>query len=96
VLSQATRVLDRRGRGLYRRQVYPVLHDLQARLDVAVDARSQQGQQRLVLLELGNLPHYRPEDIGRHRLPGHRRGDVRRQLGDPGTFRVHVHQWILA
>jgi hypothetical protein len=43
-LRQAARVLDGRDRGLHSGQVDPVLHDLQARIHVAVDAGSEQGQ----------------------------------------------------
>ena len=48
-LGQPARVLHGRGRGLHGGQVDPVLHDLQAGVDVAVDARSEQGKHRLVV-----------------------------------------------
>jgi hypothetical protein len=48
-LRQTARVLHGRGRSGHGPQVDPVLHDLQAGVDVAVDARSKQGEQRLVV-----------------------------------------------
>ena len=48
-LGQPACVLHGRGRRGHGGQVDPVLHDLQAGADVAVDARSQQSKEWLVL-----------------------------------------------
>jgi hypothetical protein len=55
-----------------------VLHDLQARIHVAVDAGGEQGAQRLVAVKLRDLPEYRLVNILRHGggLPTNLRGDV--------------------
>jgi hypothetical protein len=72
-------ILNGHGRGLHGGQIDPVLHDLQARVHVAVDARGQQGEQRLVVVQRLDLPEYLLVDILGHGggLPAHRRGDVR-------------------
>ena len=77
-LRQPARVLHGRGRGLHGGQVDPVLHDLQARADVAVDTRGEQGEQRLVVVQLRYLPEYHLVDIRGHRggPAAHRRRDV--------------------
>ena len=91
-LRLPARVFHGRGRGLHVSQVDLVLHDLKAGVDVAVDARTQQGQYRLVVAELRDLPEYYLVDILVYRggPAGHRRRDVGHQLGDRGTIRVHL------
>ena len=90
-LSLPARVFHRRGRGLHLRQVDPVLHDLKAGVDVAVDARTEQGQHGLVVAQLRDLPEYHLVDILVHRRGpvGHRRRDAGHQLGDRGVIDVH-------
>ncbi len=59
-LRPSARLLQGGGRGVHVGQVDLVLHDLQARADVAVDARGEQRQHRLVVAQLGDLsPGYR-------------------------------------
>jgi len=48
-LRQPARVLHGRGGRGHVGQVDPVLHDLQAGVDVAVHARGEQGEHRLVV-----------------------------------------------
>ena len=73
----------------------PVLHDLQARVDVTVDARREQGEHSLVVVEFRDLPQDRLVDISGHRGDpvAHCRRDARHQRGDRRT--IHVHQRIL-
>ncbi len=95
-LGQPACILHRRGRRGHGGQVDPVLHDLQAGVDVAVDARSQQGEDRLVLAKLRDLPEYHLVDLRGHfgGPTGHRGRDLGHQLGDCGT--IHIHPRILS
>ena len=70
-LRPPARVFHRRGRGLHGAQVDLVLHDLQAGADVAVDARGEQREHRLVVAQLRDLPQDHLIDILRTpRRPG--------------------------
>ena len=84
-LRQPARVFGRRGRRLHRGQVDPVLHDLQAGVDVAVHARRQQREHRGVVTELRDLAEYHLIDIAGHggAPAGHRRGHVRHDARPP-------------
>jgi hypothetical protein len=94
-LRLPARVFHGRGRGPHVSQVDLVLHGLKAGVDVALDARGEQGEHRLVVAELRDLPEYHLVDILVYRRgpAAHRRRDARHQLGDRGT--VHVHERIL-
>jgi hypothetical protein len=73
-----------RGRGLHGAQVDLVLHDLQAGAHVAVDARGEQGENRLVVAQLRDIPQDHLVDLSGYRggPTAHRRRDVGHQLGD--------------
>ena len=91
-LRLPARVLQGRGRGLHGTQVDLVLHDLQAGADVAVDARGEQGEHRLVVVQLRDLPQDHLIYVLGHRggPAAHRRRDAGHQLGDRGTIDVHL------
>jgi hypothetical protein len=73
-------------------QVDLVLHDLQAGADVAVDARGEQGEHRLVVAEFRNIAQDHLVDIlgNRADLAADRRRDARHQPSDRGTTYVHL------
>src|SRR4029077_2014610 len=85
-------VFQGRGRGLHGAQVDLVLHDLQAGADVAVDARGEQGEDRLVIAQLRDLPQDHLIDIPGYRggPAAYRRRDAGYQLGDCGAIDVHL------
>ena len=91
-LRLPARVFHGHGRGLHVSQVDLVLQDLKAGVDVALDARAEQGQHRPVLAEFRNVPEYHLIDIlvNRGGPAGHRRGHTGHQLGDCGTIGVHL------
>ena len=91
-LRLPARVLHGHGRSLHVSQVDLVLQDLKAGIDVALDARAEQGEHRAVLAKLRDIPEYHLIDILVHRggPAGHRRRHTGRQPGDCGTIGVHL------
>jgi hypothetical protein len=91
-LRPTARVFQGRGRGLHGAEVDLVLHDLQAGADVAVDARGEQGEHRLVVAQFRDIPQDHVIDLSGHRSgsAAHRRRDVGHQLGHRGTVYIHL------
>jgi hypothetical protein len=67
-----------------------VLQDLQTGAHVAVNAGGEQGDERLIVVQLRDFPKDQLIDVLRH-LDGSaadRRGDLDHQVGDHGTIHV--------